>query len=75
MLSAKLAERAGFNSLVVSGYAVAASYLGEPDFGILTQTEILDVARRVIRAVNIPVVVDGDTGAHLALMLYAVSRR
>ena len=61
-LSAKLAQRAGFRSVVLSGYAVAASYLGEPDFGLLTQTEILDVARRVIRSVDVPVVVDGDTG-------------
>jgi methylisocitrate lyase len=61
-LSARLAQRAGFSSVVVSGYAVAASYLAEPDFGLLTQTEILDVARRVRRAVTIPVMVDGDTG-------------
>jgi len=61
-LSARLAERAGFSSVVVTGYGVAASYLGEPDFGLLTQTEILDVARRVRRAVKIPVIVDGDTG-------------
>ena len=66
-LSAKLAERAGFRSVVVSGYAVAATYLGEPDFGLLTQTEILDVARRVCRAVDIPVIVDGDTGYGSAL--------
>jgi methylisocitrate lyase len=61
-LSAKLAERAGFSTVVLSGYAVSASYLGEPDFGLLTQTEILDVARRVCRAVGIRVIVDGDTG-------------
>jgi methylisocitrate lyase len=61
-LSAKLAEKAGFDAVVLSGYGVAASLLGEPDFGILTQTEILDVARRVCRAVNIRVIVDGDTG-------------
>jgi len=61
-LSAKLAERAGFHSVVLSGYGVAASLLGEPDIGLLTQTEMLDVARRVCRAVDIPVVVDGDTG-------------
>ena len=61
-LSAKLAEKAGFEAVVLSGYGVAASLLGEPDFGILTQTEILDVARRVCRAVNIRVIVDGDTG-------------
>jgi methylisocitrate lyase len=62
VMSAKLAERAGFHTVVLSGYAVSASYLGEPDFGLLTQTEILDVARRVCRAVSIRVIVDGDTG-------------
>jgi len=61
-LSAKLAERAGFQSLVLSGYAVSATYLGEPDFGLLTQSEILDVARRICRVANVPVIVDGDTG-------------
>jgi methylisocitrate lyase len=66
-LSAKLAERAGFQSVVLSGYAVAAAYLGEPDFGLLTQSEMLDVARRVCRAVNIGVIVDGDTGYGSAL--------
>lgn len=62
VLSAKIAERAGFSSVVLTGYGVAASYLGEPDFGLLTQTETLDVARRVTAAVRIAVVVDGDTG-------------
>jgi len=62
VLSAKLAERAGFATVVLSGYGVSASLLGEPDFGLLTQTEILDVARRVCRAVDIRVIVDGDTG-------------
>ena len=62
VLSAKIAERAGFHTVVLSGYAVSASYLGEPDFGLLTQSEILDVARRICRAVSIRVIVDGDTG-------------
>ena len=62
VLSAKIAERTGFPAVVLTGYGVAASYLGEPDFGLLTQTEILDVARRVLNAVNIGVIVDGDTG-------------
>ncbi len=67
VLSAKLAERAGFRSVVLTGFGAAASYLGEPDFGLLTQTEILDLARRVCRAVDIGVVVDGDTGYGSAL--------
>lgn len=62
VLSAKIAERAGFPGVVLTGYGVAATYLGEPDFGLFTQTEILDVARRIIRAVNVGVIVDGDTG-------------
>lgn len=62
VLSAKLAEKAGFKAVVVSGYAVAASVLGEPDIGLLTKTEVLEVARRIIGAVTIPVIVDGDTG-------------
>ena len=62
VLSAKIAERAGFHSVVLTGYGFAAAHLGEPDFGLFTQTEILDCARRITAAVQIGVVVDGDTG-------------
>jgi methylisocitrate lyase len=62
VLSAKIAARAGFPAVVLTGYGVAASYLGEPDFGLLTQTEVLDTARRVCAAVDAAVIVDGDTG-------------
>jgi len=61
-LSAKLAERAGFAAAMLSGYSVAGASLGEPDFGILTQTEMLETARRVVAAVDMPILVDGDTG-------------
>lgn len=61
-LSAKLAQRAGFPLAFVSGYSVAATFLGEPDLGILTQTEMLDQARRICASVSIPVIVDADTG-------------
>ncbi len=61
-LSARLAEQAGFHTVVLTGFGVAASLIGEPDFGLLTQSEVLDTARRVCNAVSIPVVVDGDTG-------------
>ena len=62
-LSARLAVAAGFDTLFLSGYCTAATLLGVPDFGYLTQTEMADVARRVCRAVtDAMVVVDGDTG-------------
>lgn len=61
-LSARLAARAGFEAVFVSGYAVSATQLGEPDFGILTQTEVVATATRICGAVDVPVVVDADTG-------------
>lgn len=61
-LSAKLAARAGFPMAFISGYSVAATAIGEPDLGLLTQTEIVDRARRVCGSVAIPIIVDADTG-------------
>jgi methylisocitrate lyase len=61
-LSARLAERTGFPLAFISGYSVAATAIGEPDLGLLTQTEIVDQARRVCRSVRIPIIVDADTG-------------
>ncbi|HTO06296.1 MAG TPA: isocitrate lyase/PEP mutase family protein [Myxococcota bacterium] len=61
-LSARLAERAGFELLFLSGFALAGTQLGEPDFGLLTQTETLQAARRIVEAVRTPLIVDGDTG-------------
>jgi 2-methylisocitrate lyase-like PEP mutase family enzyme len=61
-LSAKIAERIGFPMAFVSGYAVAATSIGEPDMGLLTQTEIVDRARQICASVKIPVIVDADTG-------------
>lgn len=62
VLSAKIASRCGFHSVVLTGYGFAAAHLGEPDLGLFTQTEILDCARRITAAVPIGVIVDGDTG-------------
>lgn len=61
-LSAKLAERVGFLMGFVSGYSVAATSIGEPDMGLLTQTELIDRARRICLSVKIPIIVDADTG-------------
>ena len=66
-LSAKIAERAGFELAFISGYAVSATYIGEPDIGLLTQTEIVDRARRICRGVEMPIIVDADTGYGNAL--------
>src|ERR1044071_5586763 len=66
-LSARLADRAGFEVLFMGGFSVAATLLGEPDFGYLTQTEMADTARRVCRLTDRPLLVDADTGYGNAL--------
>jgi 2-methylisocitrate lyase-like PEP mutase family enzyme len=66
-LSTRLAQRAGFEVLFVGGFSVAATLLGEPDFGYLTQTEMADAARRICRLTDRPVLVDADTGYGNAL--------
>jgi methylisocitrate lyase len=69
-LSAKICQRAGFPLAFVSGYSVAAATIGEPDLGLLTQTEMCDRARRICMSVDIPVIVDADTGYGNALNVY-----
>jgi len=66
-LSTRIAERSGFEVLFMGGFSVAATHLGEPDFGLLTQTEMADAARRVCRLTDLPVLVDADTGYGNAL--------
>jgi len=66
-LSTRIADRSGFEVLFMGGFSVAATLLGEPDFGYLTQTEMADAARRVCRLTTRPLLVDADTGYGNAL--------
>jgi len=61
-LSAKVVQSVGFPMGFVSGYSVAATAIGEPDLGLLTQTEMIERARRICGSVDIPIIVDADTG-------------
>jgi 2-methylisocitrate lyase-like PEP mutase family enzyme len=61
-LSAKIAARTGFEVVFITGYSLSATLLGEPDFGVLTQTEVVGAAQRICSVVNAPVIVDADTG-------------
>jgi carboxyvinyl-carboxyphosphonate phosphorylmutase len=61
-LSAKVAENAGFEAMFQTGYGSAASLLGMPDFGFLNAGENIENARRIIRSVSLPVIIDVDTG-------------
>lgn len=61
-LCAKIAEQSGFKAVFTAGYANSAALLGKPDVSLLTLTEMVDAASRIVDAVDIPVFADGDTG-------------
>lgn len=61
-LSARIAQQVGFSAMFQTGYGSAAALLGMPDFGLLNAGETLNNAQRIISAVDVPVLVDADTG-------------
>jgi 2-methylisocitrate lyase-like PEP mutase family enzyme len=61
-LGARLIEEAGFAAAYMTGFGSAASRLGAPDIGLMTMPEMVDNARRIAQAVDIPVIADADTG-------------
>jgi len=66
-LTARVIEDAGFSALYVTGAGIANTYLGMPDIGLTTATEIADHVWRIRDAVSIPLIVDADTGFGNAL--------
>lgn len=66
-LGAKLAEQLGFEVVATSGFGIAASTLGLPDYGFVTATEMLYSVGRIAQSINIPLIADMDTGYGNAL--------
>jgi 2-methylisocitrate lyase-like PEP mutase family enzyme len=62
MISAMLAERVGFDAVYASGYWLTASYLGLPDAGLATFTDMLNRVSKVVEKSSAPVIADADTG-------------
>src|SRR5438270_13199682 len=65
-LVARIAERAGFQAVYLSGAALSAS-LGLPDVGLVTLTEFVEAARAITAATALPLICDADTGFGEAL--------
>jgi len=61
-LAGRLIEQAGYDAVYLSGAALSAGVLGMPDVGLFSLTELVQQAGYLVRAVNIPVIVDADTG-------------
>ncbi|VTU45599.1 2,3-dimethylmalate lyase (plasmid) [Variovorax sp. SRS16] len=61
-VTARIAEQAGAKSIFVSGFSASAIIAGEPDVGLLSQTEMFEHIRRICRVTTVPVFADADTG-------------
>ena len=60
--SAKLAEKAGYKAVYLSGSGVAAASYGLPDLGVTSMEDVLIDAKRITNATSLPLLVDVDTG-------------
>lgn len=61
-VSARLIEEAGFEAIQCTGFGMSAVHLGLPDYGFLSMNEMVALTQRIVDAVDIPVMADGDTG-------------
>ncbi len=69
-LGAKIAQKVGFDAMFQTGYGTSATLFGMPDYGFIGAAETVDNARRICRAVTVPVIVDSDTGYGNALSVW-----
>ena len=67
--SAILAAAAGFRAIYLSGSGVATASYGLPDLGITTLDNVAEDVRRITGAVDLPLLVDADTGWGAAFMI------
>jgi len=66
-LTASLAEAAGFEAAYISGAAIAYTRLGRPDIGLVSMVEVAETIQLVRDRVELPLIVDADTGYGNAL--------
>ncbi|MFI5416649.1 MAG: oxaloacetate decarboxylase [Nitrososphaerales archaeon] len=71
-IGAKIAQKAGFEAMFQTGYGTSATLFGMPDYGFIGSTETVENARRICRAVSVPVIVDSDTGYGNALSVWKI---
>ena len=66
-LTAAMAQQAGFEAVYLSGAAVAYTRLGRPDIGLTTASEMADTMALIADRIDVPVIIDADTGFGNAL--------
>ncbi len=60
--NAKILKQAGFKVIYMTGSGVTASTTGMPDVGLLTMTEMVNQARNIVNATDLPLICDADHG-------------
>jgi len=70
VIAAKLAEAHGFDAIYIGGNMMSGTYLGLPDWGVISNVEMIDIGGRIAREVSIPTIVDADRGGETALNVY-----
>lgn len=73
-LTALIAQQAGFEALYLSGASIAYTRLGRSDIGLTTASEVADTLARITERVELPVIVDADTGFGNALNTHRTVR-
>ena len=62
LISARIADRMGFDCLYMTGYGVVASHLGLPDAGLATYSDMVGRVAQIAKMTATPFIADGDTG-------------
>lgn len=62
MVSAKIADQMGFEALYMTGYGTVASYMGLPDAGLASYTDMVNRVAQYASITDTPMICDGDTG-------------
>ncbi len=70
VIAGKLAEAHGFDAIYIGGNMMSLTYLGVPDWGVITTAELVEIAGRIAREVSIPAIVDADQAGETSLNVY-----
>ena len=70
VISATMAQNAGFKAIQASGANIVACHFGVPDYSLVSAREMALHSGRIARAIDVPVMGDGDTGFGNAVNTY-----
>lgn len=70
VIAGKLAEARGFDAVYIGGNMMSTTYLGVPDWGVITTSELVEIAGRIAREISIPAIVDADQAGETSLNVY-----